>query len=260
MQKSLFSCLLFSLLFFTEHTAFGLVTIDGSPASDPLNIGGSVGSVVATLSSEVNLLGGTASNVTMNDSSSFTATSGAVSFQSTLNNSAVGDISGGTFTNIATNDTANLTIGGTAFVNGDLGVQGSSTVNVTGGTPGLFMFANDFGTMNILGGDMGMIFYNNNSVGTISGGFGWDTMSVDNNAAVSVLGSGFTLNGSPVSGTLSNTSGSLQGTLQNGDTIDVFLDVFGNGTVQLGAIPEPTSAALVLTAGMLLLFRRVKLV
>ena len=254
-SQSLLSCLAFSMFAcLISTTSMAAVTIDGMPAADPLDIVGSVGSVDATLNSEVNLVGGTADNVTMNDSTDFTATSGAVNFQTTLNDSSSGDISGGTFLNIATNDTASLTIGGTATVNGDLGIQGSSIANITGGTPGLFMFANDAATMNILGGDMGMIFYNNSSTGTISGGVSWDSMSVGNDADVSVIGTGFTLNGSPVSGDLTNTSGDLVGTLQNGDTISVSLDVFSNGVVRLA--PEPGAAGLMALAGLICAARR----
>ena len=72
---------------------------------------------------------------------------------------------------------------------------------------------------------------------------------------VSVLGSGFTLDGSPVSGTLSGANGNLVGTLQNGDTLDVSLDVFQNGDLVLG-VPEPATAGLLVMAGLLILGRR----
>ena len=250
MQMNLLKSFLFSTILLAGSTAYGTITDNGSPAVDPLTLSGgdTAGTVVATVSSEVNLSGGTASNVTMNDTSTFNAISGIVSFQTTLNNSSQGIITGGTFTNVAANDSADLTFGGTAAVNSDLAAQGSSIVNVTGGTLGPFTFANESSNSNFLGGNFGEIFYENNSVGTISGGAIWDTLNVQTTGVISIIGSGFALDGLPVSGNLTSGSGNLVGLLQNGDTLNVSLGI-NSGTVAL--IPEPTTTSLALLYALL---------
>ena len=236
------SLILFSIAFTPAHAA---VTVNGSPAPDPYTLSsGSVGSVVATASSEVNITGGTADDVTMNNSSQFTATSGGVNFQTVLNNSAVGNITGGTFGSIATNDNAVLSFGGSASVNNDMAAQGSGVVNISGGNLFFFVFANGSATMNFSGGNMtNQVFYNDSSTGSITGGSFSDTLTAQG-GTVTVAGSGFTLDGSPVSGTLTDTNGSFFGTLQNGGAIDVFLDVFDGGSVIL--VPEPSAGMLAL--------------
>ncbi len=251
MKTTLIKIFLFATMLLVGPTANASITDNGVPTADPLTLAGgnTAGSVIANASSEVNLSGGSANNITMDDSSVFNATSGTVVFQTTLNDTSQGDITGGAFKFVAANDSAVLTIGGTVTISNDLGAQGSSTVNVTGGTLGPFTFANNTATLNLLGGNMGQLFYNNSSTGTISGGAVWDTLDVGNDSVVQMLGSGFTLDGSPVSGNLvANTFGNLMGTLQNGDSLDVDLSVFGNGVLTL--VPEPATSSMALLIGL----------
>ncbi len=117
-------------------------------------------------------------------------------------------------------------------------VSDTSTLNVLGGSLEWSNF-HDSSTVNLLGGFFGeYLWARDSSVVTISGGHMSEFLSVNDASTVTFVGSGFNY---PY-GEIPDRSGSLTGTLANGDLINVGFDIDSNASIVL--VPEPGSFAL----------------
>jgi DNA-binding beta-propeller fold protein YncE len=119
----------------------------------------------------------------------------------------------------------------------------TSTLNLLGGSVEWSTFC-DSSTVNMLGGFFGeTMLARDSSVVNISGGSMSEFLSANDASIVTFVGSGFNY---PY-GEIPDRSGSLTGTLANGDPINVWFDVDGDASIVL-AVPEPSSVALLATA------------
>lgn len=131
---------------------------------------------------------------------------------------------------------------------GDLFANDSSTVNVYGGEVDDDVVGEDFGTVNVFGGELGDdLRASGSSTVNLFGGSvpviwaGGVTGMHD--AVLTIEGSGFNFPYGPIT----ESSGTLTGTLANGDPLNASFKIFSNASIVL-AVPEPSSVALLATA------------
>ena len=158
-------------------------------------------------------------------------------------------ISGASIEAVRVYDTSTVNFyGGTNW--GDTDCYDSSTVNVYGGEFDDDVVGEDFSTVNIFDGRIGEgLQAKGSSIVNLFGGSveviwagGWSDL---HDAILTVVGSGFNLPYGPIA----EDSGTLTGTLANGDPINASFRIFSDASIVL-AVPEPSSIALPVAAAI----------
>jgi hypothetical protein len=117
-------------------------------------------------------------------------------------------------------------------------VFGSSIVQMNGGTVGGFI-TDGTSSVNITGGTIqNEIDAQGSSTVTIAGGNIFGDLNPENSSTIFIVGSGFNFPYGPVS----TSSGSLMGTLASGHLLDVFFNI--DGEAHLVLVPEASTLAL----------------
>lgn len=155
-------------------------------------------------------------------------------------------------------------------IQGYLSAHHNSSVNILGGTVGQHLETSGNSQIYLHDGSIGLDLaaYNDSRIIMDGGTIGWyvrgynyahlvwsgGTIGSDiwlyDNAVLTIYGSDFELNGTPVFDTLTGTLGRLTGTLDDGRAIDNEIRLFNN--TQIALIPEPATLALLLCGAALI--------
>jgi hypothetical protein len=151
-------------------------------------------------------------------------------------------------------------------VAGHLTASGSASVSMSGGTLFGSLFASESAVASVAGGVVGsaLATYGSAVVTVRGGAVGY--LRADESSIIRVAGSGFAVNGIPVSeGPLQDSAGTLTGTLSSGESINTFFCHSGcsfspheqfTGLITL--VPEPDAALLPVVALSLAWLRRLR--
>ncbi len=238
------SCVLIAALLFGAAHCEALTIADGGFHSIDYAVNGYIDiyDTIGGLATTVDLVDGgmAASYLCAYDNTTFTLSGGLVGeYLEAQGNSRITISEGaiGSWMNVMDNSRVDVTGG---LVGSGIETQNNSRLTISGGMIGDGLSASHNSRITISGGSVaGSLSAYNNSLVTISGGYFGDLMTVDDNGQVFIMGSDFNFG----LGRITETEGTLTGTLQNGDSIDFGFHLYGaNASITL--IPEPTTLLL----------------
>lgn len=221
-----------------------LTIADGGFHSIDYAVNGSIDiyDTIGGLATTVNLAPGgmAASYLSAYDNTIFTLSGGLIGeYLNAQGNSyvTISDGAIGNWLSIMDNSRVDVTGG---LIGSGIDTQNNSWLTISGGMVGDGLSASHNSRITISGGSVaGPLSVYNNSLVTISGGFRGDLMTVDDNGQVIIMGSDFNF----ALGRITETEGTLTGTLQNGDSINFDFHLYSiNSSITL--IPEPATLLL----------------
>ena len=177
--------------------------------------GGSVASDLFTYdSSSLNITGGVVHQLTISNNSRAIITGGSIQYRLFVYNDAIVEIYDGSIGEIGR----------------DLYASNNAKVFIYGGTIGGHLESNNYAEVSISGGSIDYdLIADDDSQVIISGGYIGRSLITHHDSQVVIIGTNFNY---PL-GYISNTTGTLTGTLANGDPIDVEFIREGNGAILL---------------------------
>lgn len=221
-----------------------LTIADGGVHSIDYAVNGSIDiyDTIGGLATTVDLAPGgmAASYLSAYDNTIFTLSGGLIGeYLNAQGNSYVTISSGaiGSWMYVADNSRVDVTGG---LIGSWIDTQNNSQLTISGGMVGDGLSASHNSRITISGGSVaGPLSAYNNSLVIISGGYFGDLLTVDDNGQVIIMGSDFNFG----LGRITETQGTLTGTLQNGDSINFGFHLYSaNASITL--IPEPATLLL----------------
>ncbi len=204
-------------------------------------------------SSQVTVSGGSMGDLPANDSSQVTVSGGSMRDLHARGSSRI-DMSGGSINgSLFALHSSQVTVSG-GSINNYLYAGGTSQVTVSDGSMG-DLFTNDTSQVTVSGGSMGFLYADHSSQITVSGGEILQPLVVVGEGTLSIYGSGFAVDGTPVGYTeLASIFGGnyqdephrrLTGTLLSGESLDWQFRIGNAGKIILA----PSAAAPTADAG-----------
>jgi hypothetical protein len=121
------------------------------------------------------------------------------------------------------------------LINGDLRANDCSVANIFGGEIGGKLLSYDYSIANVYGGEMDGLVTRNYSVANVYGGLIGEGLISRGNSVANVYGTGFNYPYGPIT----DTSGTLTGTLTSGESANWHFERFGASNIYLKPIPAP---------------------
>jgi hypothetical protein len=123
-----------------------------------------------------------------------------------------------------------------------------SLINITGGSIGFDLYAEDYSQVVISGGFIAydLNAFHDSDIFVLGGSIG-DSLNIQNNGRITISGSGFEIDGVPVDygiyTALDYASGTLTGILSSGELINNDFEIYDDASIIL--VPEPATILLV---------------
>lgn len=238
---------------------------------------GVIGTLVGYEDSTINILGGSIHSLTTYGRSQVAVSGGLITYRIRAYENSQVDFSGGlTYNNLDAYGSSQVNVSGGSMV--QLWARDNSQVAVSGGSMSEFLSTKDSSQVNVSGGSMSGLWAYDSSQVSVSGGSitnlgAWDTsqvnvsggligrkLTISENAVLTIDGSDFAVDGTPVGYIeFSNILGGdywtepyrrLTGTLLSGEPINNDFQIGYSAKMVL--VPEPATLLLLGTGGLML--------